>query len=466
MREVGDLAIVLHTHMPYVEGFGTYPFGEEWLFDAFARSHLPVLDVAHDLTMSVSPVLADQLEASEVAERMETFLRRHRLLAAEREAAAEGVESPAGVEATRYRHALEQLGRLGGDLLEAFREATRERRVALLGSAATHAILPLIATASGRRLQIDAGLRSHRRRFGRAQGFWLPECAYEPGLEGILADHGVGLFVCDQSAHEPPFDSLAPVRTRSGVLAFTIDWDTVSLVWSGHGYPSGSAYLEYHRLSPHGIRLWSIGGAPYEPDPASELAERDATRFADHVASRLASFREQRGRPGLLTFAIDTELLGHWWTEGPAWLEAVLRLAPERGVRLITLPEAAERHAGEERALHASSWGDGKDLGTWDSPRVADLAWASRRLELRLLRALAEDRVSRSAAERATRELLAVQSSDWAFLDTKRQAGDYPYGRAVRHAESLLDAIDSREPPDSRMRSLAPDLSLSPLLEP
>jgi 1,4-alpha-glucan branching enzyme len=466
MREVGDLAIVLHTHMPYVEGFGTYPFGEEWLFDAFARSHLPVLAVAHDLTMSVSPVLADQLEAGGVAERMETFLNRHRLVAAERDAATGRVEAAARAEVARYRRALEYLRRLEGDLLEAFREGARERRVALLTSGATHAILPLLATASGRRLQVDAGLRSHRRRFGRAQGFWLPECAYEPGLEGILAEHGLELFVCDQSAHEPPFDSLAPVRTRSGVLAFTIDWGTVSLVWSPHGYPSGSAYLEYHRLSPHGIRLWSIGGAPYEPDPARELAERDAAAFADHVTSRLVRFREQRGRPGLLTFAIDTELLGHWWTEGPAWLEAVLRLAPERGVRLVTLPEAAERHEREERPLHASSWGDGKDLGTWDSPRVADLAWASRRLELRLLRALADDRISRSAAERATRDLLAVQSSDWAFLDTKRQAGDYPYGRAVRHAQSFLDAIDCREPPDPRMRNLAPDLSLSPLLEP
>jgi predicted glycosyl hydrolase (DUF1957 family) len=66
-RTRGDLAIVLHSHMPYVEGFGTYPFGEEWLFDAFARSHLPVLDVAERLTMTVTPVLADQLEADSSA---------------------------------------------------------------------------------------------------------------------------------------------------------------------------------------------------------------------------------------------------------------------------------------------------------------------------------------------------------------------------------------------------------------
>ncbi len=84
---VGDLAIVLHSHMPYVEGFGTYPFGEEWLFDAVARSYLPVLEVAERLTMTVTPVLADQLEADGVGERMLAFLRRYRLETAERDAA-------------------------------------------------------------------------------------------------------------------------------------------------------------------------------------------------------------------------------------------------------------------------------------------------------------------------------------------------------------------------------------------
>ena len=79
----GDLAIVLHSHMPYVEGFGTYPFGEEWLFDAVIRSYLPVLEVARDLTMTVTPVLADQLEDAGVRERLREFLVRWRVGGAE-----------------------------------------------------------------------------------------------------------------------------------------------------------------------------------------------------------------------------------------------------------------------------------------------------------------------------------------------------------------------------------------------
>jgi 1,4-alpha-glucan branching enzyme len=463
---LGDLAVVLHSHMPYVEGFGTYPFGEEWLFDAFARSHVPVLDVAHDVTLSVSPVLADQLEAPGVVDRMRAFLAEYRVAAAERDAAGGGeLAAAAAAELSRHRRALERLDELDGDPLEAFRVARRDRRVALIASAATHAVLPLVATGAGRRLQLDTGLRSHRRRFGPPAGLWLPECAYVPGLEEALARSGVERFCVDLSAHEPPLDSFAPARTRSGPLAFAIDWEAVSLVWSARGYPSRPEYAEYHRLSPNGIRLWAVSGSPYDPGAAAAAVERDATEFADHIAARLGEFRARRGAEGVVVFAIDTELLGDWWSEGPEWLSHVLRLAPERGIRLVTLPEADRRHRGEKRPLHPSSWGEGKDLRTWDAPRVADIAWAARRLELRLLAALGRG-LGRDAGERAARELLALQASDWAFLDSRRQAGDYPYRRAVNHAESLLEAIDSGEPPDPRMRNLAPDLCLSSLLEP
>jgi 1,4-alpha-glucan branching enzyme len=464
--DLGDLAVVLHTHMPYVEGFGTYPFGEEWLFDAYARSHLPVLEVARDLTMSVTPVLADQLEAPGVADRMRGFVRDHRLSAAERDAGSAEVAQAAGAEAERYARAIARLEATGGDLLAPFRAAQRERGVELIASAATHAVLPLLATAPGRRLQLDAGIRSHRRRFGPTSGFWLPECAYSAGIEHLLAERELRSFCVDQSATEPTLASLAPVRTRSGPLAFTIDWEAVSLVWAPQGYPSHAEYLDFHRTSANGIRLWSIGGAPWDPGAASRFAERDAGTFLEHVAARLREFEAAHGRKGLVTFAIDTELLGHWWTEGPLWLDAVLWLAPRHGIRPLTLERAAERHEGEERPLRAASWGDGKGLDTWDSPPVADLAWAARRLELRLLGAVSAGRISRPAAERAARELLGLQASDWAFLDSKRQAGDYPFARAVSHAESLLEAIDSGEPPDPRMRNLAPDLSLAPLLEP
>jgi 1,4-alpha-glucan branching enzyme len=464
---VGDLAIVLHSHMPYVEGFGTYPFGEEWLFDAAVRSYLPVLEVARDLTMTVTPVLADQLEDPGVRERLRSFLVELRIEAAEADLGDVPPENRDAIlaEQQRYRSALAALDRFEGDVLAAFQAAQGEGRIALMGSAATHAVLPLLATRAGQRLQLDTGLRSHRRRFGWDGGAWLPECAYAPGLEQELAEQGVSHFCVDQSASENGIDALTPVATEAGPVAFTIDWEAVSWLWSASGYPADPAYVQFAAKSMRGMRLWRIGGGAYDPAQAAEVARRHADEFARAAAARLADFRRLKERPGLIVFAVDTELIGHWWSEGPIWLAEVLRLAPEHGLRLLTLPQALAEHEPEQRPLRAASWGEGKDLRTWDAPAVADLAWGARRCELRLLRALGEG-LNGQRALRAARELLALQASDWAFLDSRRQAGDYPFQRATGHARAMLEAIDSSRPPDPRMRALAPDLSLVPLLEP
>jgi 1,4-alpha-glucan branching enzyme len=323
----------------------------------------------------------------------------------------------------------------------------------------------MLATRPGLRLQIDAGLRSHRRRFGWTGGFWLPECAYEPGLEWRLAEHGVSWFFVDQTGHAAGLDSLEPVATEAGPVALPIDWEAIGWLWSLDGYPSDPAYAQFAGKSLRGIRIWKVGGGAYEPAAAVEAARRQAAEFLAAVAGRLRAFAGDRGRRGLLVFAIDTELLGHWWSEGAIWLEEVLRGAEAAGVRLLRAPDGISEHEAAVRPLRPSTWGEGKDLRTWDSPRVADLAWASRRLELRLLRALSTG-LPAPAAARAARELLAVQASDWAFLDGRGEAGDYAFQRASGHAESALQAIDSPATTDPRMRSLAPDLSLSPLLEP
>jgi 1,4-alpha-glucan branching enzyme len=286
------------------------------------------------------------------------------------------------------------------------------------------------------------------------------------GLEGALEERAIAYTCLDQSAREPGTAALVPVALPGGPVGFTIDWATVDLVWSESGYPSDPAYLEYHRLSPNGTRLWSIGGDPYDAAAARSRASEHASSFLAAVRDRLERHRSERRKRGLCVFAIDTELLGAWWAEGPTWLRQVIHDAEIEGVRLRTLPQALEEHEAEERPVGESSWGEGKSLETWDSPAVSDLVWATRRSELRLLRALGLRTVGGDAARRAARELLALQSSDWAFMDHRGQAGDYPYTRATAHAQGLLEAIDSPVAVDARVRNLAPDLSLAPLLEP
>jgi 1,4-alpha-glucan branching enzyme len=183
--------------------------------------------------------------------------------------------------------------------------------------------------------------------------------------------------------------------------------------------------------------------------------------------ARLDAYREERGKPGLACFALDSELLGHWWYEGMHWLRFVIDEARLQGLALATLPDALERHEPVQRPLAASTWGQRKDLTTWDSPRVADIAFAARGAELRTVAAAAGAHAGDPALERAARELLALQSSDWAFQVTHELAGDYPVRRVEEHSAGVDAALaaltDSRPVEDGRLRNLAPTLDVSPL---
>ncbi len=486
-RERGALALVLHSHMPYVEGFGTWPFGEEWLWEAVASVYLPLLSVLEAaeeggaaVTVGLTPVLCDQLEAMRDDAAGARFLAylagtKAEIHAVDAVGLVEGGRSAEAAELRRaaedYVAAAEAWRRRGGDLLGAF--AALER-TALWTSSATHAILPMLATAPGVRLQLETGVAAHARRFGGfGGGFWLPECAYEPGLEQALATAGVRCFAVEQTEMLGlgSLDHLSPVVTPAGPVAVPIDWATVELVWQGpNPYPSADAYRDHHRRTTFDLRPWSIDGRPYDRDRAAAQARVHAEHFVDHVIRRLDAHRAERGAPGLVCCALDTELLGHWWYEGPAWLAAVLEEARTRGLALSTLPAGLESVEAAARPLAASTWGRDRDLSTWDAPPVAELAWGARRAELEVLAAAARPH-GRPALARATRELLGAQASDWPFLLTWGEAGPYPLDRSRAHLLGLAAALDASEDgelpqPDPFLRHLAPDLDPALLTAP
>jgi 1,4-alpha-glucan branching enzyme len=463
--------MVLHTHMPYVEGFGTWPFGEEWLWEAVACVYLPLLDTLDGVpvTLGLTPVLCDQLDAmrGEAGERYLDFLRDIRApIHAEDAAGLDAAGDPklaaevrrAAGDYTRAEQAFEERGR---DLVSAFGALDR---VELWTSAATHGLLPLMATDAGIRLQVATGTASHLHRFGGWEGgFWLPECAYVPGLERELAEHGVRAFCVDQTGVSG-FDHLVPVATAAGPVAVPIDWELVELVWQeGSGYPANGTYRNYWGRTVHDLKPWSNAGEPYDHEAALELAREHARDFVRRARERLAG-------GGLLCCALDTELLGHWWYEGLDWLRAVIAEAAEQGLRLVTVSEGVERAEPEERPLAPSTWGQGKDFATWDAPAVAELAFEARAAELRTVAAVASHSGPHPALERAARELLALQASDWPFMVTRDLAADYPVERMRGHHAALDDALaaltDSRAAPEPALRGLAPHLDLSPLTTP
>jgi len=459
VKTSGALGIVLHTHMPYVEGFGTWPFGEEWLWEAIATSYLPLADRVlgrAPITLSLTPVLCDQLEAPGAMERCVRFLREIRPESHARDIASlrdtdggQGLVAELERSEAEYAEAADGLERIGGGLLARLGEH------ASWTSSATHAVLALIATDSGLALQLRTGIESHRRRFGEwGGGFWLPECAYAPWLDVPLEEAGVrsscieltGRFGLGDERH------LRPMQTQDGPLLWPIDRATIALVWSETGYPSRGAYRNYHRMTEHHHRVWSVDDRPYDHARALAQARDDARDFVARVRRRVAN-------GGVCVFALDTELLGHWWYEGVHWLAAVIEEADLQGLALTDLDDARERYAADPAPndLGVSSWGEGGDLRTWSGPASADLAWLARSAELDLLRHAG---LRSGVSDRALRELLALQASDWAFLQTRDLAGPYPRERAEGHLTDLRRALArGDDSPGPALRNLAPDLA-------
>ena len=468
----GSLAIVLHTHMPYVEGFGTWPFGEEWLWEAMTDCYLELLELLEKgapLTLSLTPVLCDQLEVPDVRERFERFVAEVSRHTHEEDVAGlrAGGHEALALELERSRadveRALDRLSACGGDLLGALAPHAQWT------SSATHAVLPMLATDAGVRAQVQTGVDAHRARFGAERfrgGFWLPECAYAPWLQRALTDAGVSA-TCIELTNRfglGAAEHLQPLQSESGVLLVPIDRATISLAWSDDGYPASGAYRDYHHHTVHRHRPWSNDGEVYDHARALRLAREHAADFVSRTIARLRDSGAGLPGGGLAVFAVDTELLVHWWHEGLDWLAAVVEECSRQGLALVRLDDALETHepapVKDGESFKASSWGKDGDLSTWSGPAVAEMAFATRAAELSVV--AAGNRVSSAAV----RELLALQASDWAFMVSRGMAAPYARERFDGHRAALAQALSGDQRGSTALRNLAAFANRSALLSP
>ena len=271
----------------------------------------------------------------------------------------------------------------------------------------------------------------------------------------LLEEAGVHAVCVDLTDVLAGDEHLLPLRSAAGPLLVPIHRRTIELVWSDGGYPAGPAYRDYHAFTTHRHRAWSNDHEPYDPARAAAAARADAADFVARTSERVAG-------GGLAVCALDTELLGDWWHEGPLWLAAVVEEAAARGLRISRLDDALERHepAPAPARLPVTSWGAPRDLQSWSAPPVAGIAWSARDAELRALHAGA------AIDDRAIRELLALQSSDWAFLVGRDLAAPYGRERAALHRAGFDAALAAPGTQDVALRNLAPDASPAALLEP
>jgi len=401
-----------------------------------------------------------------------------------------------------YERMWELHRRIGGDIPGTFAELQRGGHVEIITCGATHGYLPLLSRDESIHMQLRTAVVTHKRHFGVApRGIWLPECAYRPryewtpptgrgrgrdrqmrpGIEELLAAHGLEYFVADShlvAAGAPVFlyrdyiparkempepspaipvnearSPYAPYRVASrggngSAIAFIRDPKTTLQVWSrDHGYPGEYAYLEFHKKHfPGGLRFWRITDSKgdlgtkilYDPKLAAEKAGLQASHFAGLVRETSEAATKADGRPALICSPYDAELFGHWWFEGPVWLEHVARDMARAGVTPVTLGEALTIVPPRATlSLPEGSWGEGGDHRvwlnretewTWDRVYSAEAEW----VEHLAAGVGGHPDLARVLAQ-ATRELLLLEASDWQFLITTGAARDYAERRVAEH---------------------------------
>lgn len=395
-----------------------------------------------------------------------------------------------------YRNILESFTeRYKRNLVAAFRQLQDEGNLDILTSAATHGYLPLMERDSTIYGQLKVGWETSRRHLGRApRGIWLPECGYrpafvqdgtyKPGIEEFLSELNLGYFFTDthviiggKLVGKVAGDAIGPYgalpkrklvvrmderpeakqRTTmrpyyvysANVAVYGRDERTGLQVWSAaHGYPGDFLYREFHRKDDHsGLQYWRITGAQvdlgqkalYDPQPAMNQVHLHADHFVHILEEEVSRYYDTTGKPGIVVSAYDTELFGHWWFEGVAWLTEVLhRLDKNETVAVMTAGDYLEAYPPDEViALSESSWGQGGGHWTWLNPDTEWMWPLIHSAELRMEELVAHypqaDGDLRDVLNQAARELLLLESSDWPFLISTGQAREYASGRFQQH---------------------------------
>jgi 1,4-alpha-glucan branching enzyme len=498
---VGSFCMVLHGHMPYVLWHGSWPHGEDWLYEAAAETYLPLLSVIDrcvylncnpKLTIGLTPVLLEQLAHRRFKDGFRIYLDDYRQRAKDDRRQFEQANQMhmaflAGRWEEFYTKLSQQFNDIDCNIPIAFERRFRAGQIELLTSAATHGYMPLLLEDSSIHAQVRAGLNTSQRILGvKPTGMWLPEGAYRPagswtpaipwgshngrvGIERLVGQEGITHFFVDSqlingepSIHEPVLvkDSFNGV---SPVTAFARDADICKHVWCKFvGYPANSVYLEFHkRHSPRrGLRYWKITDRKsglgskdlYYPDDVPSKIHEHVQHFCGQVKRRLYEYRSRTGKNGVVVACFDSELFGHWWFEGPRFLgDVLLTLNADPDVDLCTSQEYLQSHQPVRReTLSAGSWGEGGDNRVWAANELKwlwEMEYCCETLFGKLTYNLPWRKQSelRKILEKAGRELLLLQASDWPFVISRKQAPDYGAKRFVGHVSRFDILTDMAE---------------------
>jgi len=483
--EKGYLCLVLHGHLPFVRHPEYEDFLEEdWLYEAITETYIPLIEVFEGLlndrvdfrlTMSLTPTLISMLTDPLLQERYLRHINRLIELAhkeVDRTRWQPEFQALATMYLANFYKARDIFERYNRNLIIAFKNFQDAGKIEIITCAATHGYFPLMDICrESVKAQLKVAASHYEGVFARkAQGCWLPECGYQPGQDEILKEAGFRYFITDahgilHSTPRPKYGVFAPVYCKSGIACFGRDLESSKQVWSSiEGYPGDYHYREFYRdigfdldyeyirayIHPDGVRIntgikyYRITGSDnkqaYVPYLAKEKAAEQAGNFLFNRERQIEYLYGFMQKKPLIVSPYDAELFGHWWYEGPMWLDFLIRKIyfDQKTIRLISLPEyLAENPRNQVVTPSLSSWGWKGYSEMWlqgaNDWIYRHLHAASERMT-ELVRVFPNSSgLLRRALNQALRELLLAQSSDWAFIMGTGTHTNYAVKRTKDH---------------------------------
>jgi 1,4-alpha-glucan branching enzyme len=484
--EQGYLALVLHAHLPYVHHPEFPDFLEEdWFYEAITETYIPLLRVFHNLTdqgvkyritISLSPPLLSMFKDSLLQQR---YLKKIEKLI---ELAEHEVERTKWLpqfnevalmylEHFRYCHYFFS-EKTRCDLTNSFKELEDAGNLELITCGATHGFLPLMLNLTAINAQIKLAVDYHHKVIGRRpRGIWLPECGYQPGVDQFIRQEGLRFFFTDahgvlHASPRPKYGVFAPIYCPTGVAVFGRDLESSKQVWSANeGYPGDYEYREFYRdigfdleydyvrpylpssgiRVPLGIKYYRITGRTLDKQPyniwnAREKAATHAGNFMFNREKQIEYLAQIIDRRPIVVSPYDAELFGHWWFEGPQWLDFLIRKITydQKTIKLVTPGDYLESYPKNQVSIPSmSSWGYKGFNEVW---LEGSNDWIYRHLHqiadrmVELARDYSNSEgVLKRALNQAARELLLLQSSDWAFIMKTGTMVDYAVKRTKNH---------------------------------
>lgn len=481
----GYIAIILHSHLPFVRHPEYNDFLEEdWLYEAITETYLPLLDVFERLvndninfhiTLSLTPTLLEMFKDDLLMKRYRIHLSNLIELSnkeIKRTSNDHDINLLAKMYHNRFVHYMDMFeNKYNGNITAGFKKFMESGFVELVTCAATHAYLPLLIDEKWQDIQIHIGIDAFTYHLNaKPDGIWLPENAYIEGLDGILNKYQIQYTFLDahgvlNASVRPKYGVYAPICSEKGVHFFGRDMQSAKQVWSAkEGYPGDYDYREFYRdigydldleyIKPYlhsdgsrsnlGIKYYRITGKtdhkqPYVPQWAMNKVLIHAGNFVFNREKHIEYLSSIMDRKPIITAMYDAELFGHWWFEGPDFIEQVFRKLHEINgpVKAISPKMYLREYPNNQVAQPSqSSWGDKGYHEVWLN---GTNDWIYRHLHIaqeRMNEIMSIGKTSQKqyrAINQALRELLLAQSSDWPFIMNSGTMVEYAKKRFISH---------------------------------